>query len=105
MEIELSNTEINNLMMIADKNNNGMIEYKEFVPIGAEVLYGLLLKQQTEKEMFQEEEMLINQSVLILYNDEIHDLSQILVKDCKELDEGETFIISTPQVIEVFKKV
>ena len=34
MEIELSEIEINNLMQMADKNSNGMIEYKEFVPMG-----------------------------------------------------------------------
>jgi len=44
MEIDLNEIELNNLMIIADKNGNGMIEYKEFIPIGAEVLHGLLLK-------------------------------------------------------------
>lgn len=34
MEVELSDVELNNLLIIADKNANGMIEYKEFVPIG-----------------------------------------------------------------------
>jgi len=34
MDIELSEIEINNLMLIADKNNNGMVEYREFIPIG-----------------------------------------------------------------------
>ena len=43
MEVELSEVEINNLMMMADKNANGMIEYKEFIPIG-KGYYFLLFK-------------------------------------------------------------
>ena len=34
MQIELSELELNNLLIIADKNRNGMIEYKEFINIG-----------------------------------------------------------------------
>jgi len=104
MEVELSEKEISDLMMMADKNNNGMIEYKEFIPLGAEVLYGLLLKQQTDKELGLEEDMVINQAVMILFNDEIHDLSQIIVKDCKELDEDTVETVATPQILEIFKK-
>jgi len=91
-------------MQIADKNSNGMIEYKEFVPIGAEVLYGLLLKQQTVKEINLEEEMLVNQAILVLYNDEIHDLAAIIIKDCKEIDEDNFGVVPTERVLEVFKK-
>jgi len=55
MDVELSEIELNNLMLIADKNGNGMIEYKEFIPIGAEVLHGLVMKQETERALGQEE--------------------------------------------------
>ena len=102
--MELSEKEISDLMLMADKNCNGMIEYREFVPLGAEVLYGLLLKQQTDKELGLEEDMVINQAVMILYNDEIHDLSQIIVKDCKEIDEDQEGVIPTSEIYEIFKK-
>ena len=49
--------------------------------------------------------MLINQAILILYNDEVHDISQIIVKDCKELDEENTGHVPTSNLIEIFKKV
>lgn len=104
MDIELSEIELNNLMLIADKNSNGMVEYSEFVPVGAEVMYGLIIKQQTETDMGIEEEMMVNQAVLVLFNDEIHDLTNILTKDCKEIDEDQFGTIPTAKIMEIFKK-
>ena len=49
--------------------------------------------------------MLVNQAILILYNDEIHDLAQIIVKDCKELDEEGLDHVPTSKLIEIFQKV
>lgn len=36
MQIELSEIELNNLLAIADKKKNGMIEYNDFISIGIE---------------------------------------------------------------------
>jgi len=49
--------------------------------------------------------MLVNQAVMILYNDEIHDLSQIIVKDCKEIDEDQMNTVPTSKLMEIFKNV
>lgn len=49
--------------------------------------------------------MLVNQAILILYNDEVHDLANMLVKDCKEIDENSYGTIPTAKILEVFKKV
>jgi len=42
---------------------------------------------------------------MILYNDEIHDLSQIIVKDCLEIDEDQIKTVPTPKLLEIFKNV
>ena len=31
-------------MLIADKNKNGIVEYKEFIPLGAEIIHGIFMK-------------------------------------------------------------
>lgn len=49
--------------------------------------------------------MFVNQAIMVLYNDEIHDLCKILVKDCKEIDDDQYGKIQTDQLVEIFKQV
>ena len=55
MNIEMTEFELSTLTRIADKDDNGVIEYKEFIILGAEFLHGLLLKQQTENKLSLED--------------------------------------------------
>ncbi len=43
-------------MKSADANNNGLIEYREFVPLGAEVIHGIFMKNQAYKQLREREE-------------------------------------------------
>lgn len=49
--------------------------------------------------------MLVNQSILVLYNDEVHDISNIILKDCQEHDEDHFETVPTAKLIEIFKQV
>lgn len=44
MNLNLNEEEIQYIMGETDKNNNGIIEYKEFLNIGVEFIFGWFLK-------------------------------------------------------------
>lgn len=42
-------------MLLADKDKNGIIEYKEFVPLGAEIIHAIFMKNQAIQELNEQE--------------------------------------------------
>jgi hypothetical protein len=42
-------------MHLADKDRNGIIEYKEFVPLGAEIIQAIFAKNLAIKELGEKE--------------------------------------------------
>jgi hypothetical protein len=43
-------------MFIADKDRNGVIQYKEFVPLGAEVIHAIFVKNQAKRQLADRED-------------------------------------------------
>ncbi|KAL4491859.1 hypothetical protein ABPG72_006114 [Tetrahymena utriculariae] len=87
MGLELEKDQWDELMLMADTNKNGIIEYREFIPLGAEIIHGIFMKNQASKYLREREEEYLLQSILILQNDEMHTIVHELIKKCKELDE------------------
>ena len=61
LEIEVNEEEFMGLVEQMDRNQNGIIEYKEWIPIGAEIVFSWFLKSQTEASItVKEVNILIN---------------------------------------------
>lgn len=89
LNLQINSDDFHNLVHSCDINKNGVIEYDEWIPIGAEIIYGWWLKNQTEQHLRIKEEEFLFEAIMILYNDEIHMISNSIALECKKLDEDE----------------
>ena len=122
MNIEMTEFELSTLTRIADKDDNGVIEYKEFIILGAEFLHGLLLKQQTENKLSLEDvkkkknlhrkfnknfvkELYLNQACWVLFNDDILEIGKKVEDICKKVDEDKNEWITFRSMKEIIEKV
>lgn len=80
-------------MVIADRDKNGIIEYKEFVPLGAEIIQAIFAKNQAIKELKEKEQEYIQESIMMMNVDQIHDIRSQIVEKCVKLDEDEENVI------------
>ncbi|EGR28085.1 hypothetical protein IMG5_183420 [Ichthyophthirius multifiliis] len=104
MGLQLSKEQWQELMIMADSNQNGIIEYKEFIPLGAEIIHGIFMKNQAKKSLREGEEEYLHQSILILQNDEMHSTIKQLIQKCREFDEDELTYISSENLIKIFQE-
>lgn len=89
LNLQIVPNDFKRLVLSCDKNKNGMIEYEEWVPIGAEIIYGWWLKGQTVQHLHVKEEEFLFEAIMILYNDEIHIICNAVTIECKKHDEDE----------------
>jgi len=101
MNVELTEVELAMILSMADRDHSGVIDYKGFIPLVAEVLQGLTLKQQTEARLTQQEELSINQACMVLYNDEILGIGKKIEEVCKKEDENKNNYVSFRTLREV----
>lgn len=80
--LDIDNEQWNELMLMADTKHNGLITYKEFIPLGAEIIHGIFMKNMATKNLREREEEYLLQSILILQNDEMHSIIGELIKKC-----------------------
>ena len=51
MNLNVNEKEMAELLKLADPKENGLIEYKEWVPIASEIVYGWYLKSQVDQHI------------------------------------------------------
>lgn len=79
-------------------SKTGIIEYGEMVQLGAELIHAIFSKNQALKELKDKEEESKFQANLMLYIDEIHDLNEKVVNECRKLDEEDNYYVSNEQM-------
>lgn len=89
MGLKLSQDDWDELIKMADDDQNGLIEYKEFIELGAEMIHAIFMKNSAAKHLAAREEEFLLQSILILHGSELHDIIGILLDDIVKIDEDE----------------
>lgn len=91
---------------MADIKKNGLIEYKEFIEIGAEMIHGIFMKNSANKNLSAREEEYLLQSILILHGSELHDIIGIILDDLIKQDEDEEGVVAIlPNLKQTLNKV
>jgi len=62
------------------------------------------MKNQAIKQLVDREDEYLQQSILMLYNDEIHTAHKTLLAECVKLDEDETETIKISDTQKIFEK-
>ena len=94
MQLTLSASEKKFLINIADLDVRGIVDYKQFVQVGCEFIFGWFLKNEVDiMTEIKEEEFLI-EAVMVIYNDVLMEKMQEVGEKCKEKDEDETGEVS-----------
>lgn len=100
--LHLKPEDLKQLQQACDVNNNGMIEYSEWVRVGAELVFGFWLRNKTEEHLNVKEEEFLFEAVMILFGDEIHEKAREIEKECRKRDEEESMKVG---VVELKKLV
>jgi len=56
------------------------------------------------EELSQEEDMYVNQAILVIYNDDIGNLAEIIIDDCKKIDDVDKGEVPTDELKYIFEK-
>lgn len=87
--LNLKPEDLKQLQQACDSNNNGMIEYSEWIGVGAEIVFGFWLRTKTEEHLNVKQEEFLFEAVMILFGDEIHEKAREIERECRKKDEDE----------------
>ena len=77
-ELGLTESSLRKVMSEADENDDGIIEYREFIPIAVDLLMAVLAKQSTAKARARQEALKNNIEGFLLHGMPKAELEQLL---------------------------
>ncbi|CDW82161.1 radial spoke protein 7 [Stylonychia lemnae] len=86
----LSENDIKTLVALADENDDGLIDWEEFIPIGIESIQTFFARNKTLQRAKAYERELNKEAMLLVYQDEIKKANEILQKKFVKIDEQKT---------------
>lgn len=70
-------------MALADENNDGVISWEEFIPVGIDTIKAFFARNKTLQRVKVQERELNKEALRLVYQDEINKTSEILLKKFK----------------------
>ena len=92
-------------MNTIDERKNGLIEYNEIIPYASSALFAIYNKNQIEEEFRNNDQLVFIQTMLVLMHFEIHDVSDVVINECKKVDEDETYIARVENILAIIKGI
>ena len=86
----LSENDIKTLVALADENDDGLIDWEEFIPIGIESIQTFFARNKTLQRAKAYERELNKEAIQLVYQDEIKKATEILNKKFVRMDEQKT---------------
>lgn len=94
----LGDNDVSTLISLADENNDGKINWEEFVPIGIEAIKTFFARNKVIQKKKKQNFDLNKKALENIYMDEIVKADEILSKKFKLIDEEEKGTVSIPEL-------
>lgn len=90
----LNANDIKTLIALADENNDGQIDWEEFIPVGIESIKTFFARNKTLQRAKAYEREVNKEALKLMFQDEIKKTSDILMKRFMKMDEKKTGFIT-----------
>eukprot|EP00753_Platysulcus_tardus_P014045 PLAT4000.3.p1 GENE.PLAT4000.3~~PLAT4000.3.p1 ORF type:complete len:655 (-),score=371.52 PLAT4000.3:74-2038(-) len=102
-ELGLGESEMALLMAQADSNDDGEIDYAEFVPVAVDILATLRAGEEARAELAEEEDAASEEAMRLLFESERGFVLKAIANGCAELDADRTGLLTRKQLRRVLE--